>query len=114
MALSVRPPLLGFRARLAKLTLKDRQRFAHICPDFVVELTSRTDRLCRAGAVQEKMREWISQGVSLGWLIDPPRRRVHVYRASGVQIISGAESVAGEDPVVGFVLDLRPIWEPSW
>jgi Uma2 family endonuclease len=27
------------------------------------------------------MEEYVASGAQLGWLIDPPERRVHVYRA---------------------------------
>jgi hypothetical protein len=60
------------------------------------------------------MREWIDNGASLAWLVDPERRVVEIYRP-GVEpeTLVGAESVAGEGPVDGFVLDLRPVWNPD-
>jgi Uma2 family endonuclease len=39
-----------------------------VCPDFVVEVRSESDRLA---AQQVKMELWISQGARLGWLVDP-------------------------------------------
>jgi Uma2 family endonuclease len=65
------------KSRLASFSKDQKKRFLPLCPDFVVELTSPTDRLTRARA---KMREWIDNGAHLGWLIDADRRAVHVYR----------------------------------
>lgn len=66
------------RERWQALTPEQRGTFAHICPDFVVELRSSSDTL---KSVQDKMREYIDNGAILGWLIDPQQRRVEIYRA---------------------------------
>ena len=54
--------------RWEALTASERERFAPICPDFVIELRSPSDRLAD---VQEKMVEYMENGARLGWLIDP-------------------------------------------
>ena len=59
------------------LTPAEQKGFAPICPDFVIELRSPSDRL---RDVRAKMREYRDQGTRLGWLIDPKRRVVEVYR----------------------------------
>jgi Uma2 family endonuclease len=80
-----------------------------VAPDFVIELKSKTDRL---SALRAKMREWISNGVTLGWLINPETRTVEIYRADGsVEEIVNAAELRGEGPVTGFVLPLAPIWQ---
>jgi Uma2 family endonuclease len=90
---------------------KRRPRFPRFAPDFVVELRSPDDRLSR---LRPKMREWIENGTSLAWLVDPERRAVEVYRPDREpETLLNAESVAGEGPVEGFVLDLRPVWYPT-
>lgn len=48
------------------LTQEQQTKFIPLCPDFVVELLSPSDSLKVA---QEKMREYIDNGVRLGWLI---------------------------------------------
>ena len=63
--------------RFARLTKKDLQKFPPICPDFVLELRSRTDRMAR---LRTKMVEYIDNGARLGWLIDPIQKQVFVYR----------------------------------
>lgn len=84
------------------------ETFTRIAPDFVIELRSKSDRL---PILKKKMREYIENGVRLGWLIDPYEKKVHVYRANGeIEILENAEKVSGEDVLRGFELDLTEIW----
>ena len=95
------------KARWEALSKEDQKEFALICPDFIVELRSKTDRL---SAVQEKMREYRDTGARLGWLIDPKSKRVEVYRPNqDVEILDSPTSLSGEDVLPGFVLDLTGI-----
>lgn len=90
---------------------KRRPRFPRFAPDFVVELRSPDDRLSR---LRPKMREWVDNGTSLAWLVDPERRVVEIYRPGREpETLADRESVAGEGPVEGFILDLRPVWDPA-
>jgi Uma2 family endonuclease len=84
--------------------------FLHLCPDFVIELKSSSDRL---GKLKEKMREYMANGAQLGWLINPDNRSVIIYRP-GVEpeVRRDIDSVAGEGPVATFTLDLTFIWKP--
>jgi len=91
------------------LSKEDQQRFAPICPDFIIELRSPTDSLPE---LQAKMRIWIANGAQLAWLIDPTRRAVEIYRPGrGPELVESASCVEGEGPVAGFVLDLARIWD---
>ncbi len=91
--------------RLAKLTSAERNRFAPICPDFVVEILSPSDRLPK---LQAKMEEYRANGVCLGWLIDPRKRKVHVYHAGkDVEIMNNPKRVSGSPELPGFTLQLR-------
>ena len=65
------------RSRWESLTQQQREVFPPLCPDFVVELRSRSDAL---EDLQAKMREYLDNGAQLGWLIDPVDRKVYVYR----------------------------------
>ena len=95
--------------RLAKLTNDQKRRFIPLCPDFVVELTSPSDRLNK---VKSKMREWIDNGAALGWLIDADRRTVYVYRpGTEPEELVDIDHIDGEGPVDGFGLDLSDIWQ---
>jgi Uma2 family endonuclease len=87
-----------------------RDGFWHLCPAFVIELRSQSDRL---PVLREKMREYLENGAELGWLIDPETRTVEVYRPNrDPEVMTGVDSVTGEGPVDGFVLDLRKVWDP--
>jgi Uma2 family endonuclease len=94
-------------------TLKSRVAgggFWHLCPDFVIELQSGTER---ARFSREKMQEWIANGARLAWLIDPSLRSVTIYRPGGsVETRTNIDSIAGEGPVADFVLDLTDVWDP--
>ncbi len=84
------------------------ERFAKICPDFVIELRSKSDNLRK---LQAKMREYIENGARLGWLIDPSEKRVHVYRGDKTaEVFDNPKIVSGEDVLHGFELDLTEIW----
>lgn len=102
------------RSRLAELPEPDRYKFAPICPDFVIELRSDSDRL---RDIQAKMEEYMENGARLGWLIDPldPMRRVYVYRPGApVEALEAPTILSGDPELAGFVLDLERIWEPSF
>jgi Uma2 family endonuclease len=94
--------------RLAALTVQERKRFIPLCPDFVIEIRSPTDRL---QPLQDKMHEYLSNGAQLGWLIDPENRYVYVHRADAPVVrLEAPEAVSGEPLLSGFALDLRAIW----
>ena len=83
-----------------------------MCPDFVVELRSPSDRLEN---LQDKMREYLENGARLGWLIDPEERRIYVYEpGKEIRTLQNAEEVSGGTVLPGFVLDLRQIWTPDF
>jgi len=98
----------ALRSRLDTFSKEQKRRFLPLCPHFVVELTSPTDRLNK---VKAKMREWIENGATLGWLLDADRRTVYVYRpGKEPDRLADIDYVAGEPPVEGFRLDLGDIW----
>jgi len=89
----------------------DRDVFPALCPDFVVELRWPNHNL---GIVRAKMDEYLENDLRLGWLIDPVNRRVSVYRPeTAVQILDAPETIWADPLLPGFVLDLRPIWQPE-
>ncbi len=74
----------------------------------MIELRSATDTL---DSLKKKMAEYISNGVRLGWLIDPKNRQVHIYRIDGsVETLEDPELVSGENVLPGFELNIREIW----
>ena len=96
------------RERWDALAQEQRQGFGLLCPDFVIELRSPSDRL---KDLQEKMQEYIDNGVQLGWLVDPLEKRVSVYRpGQSVTILDDPASVSGDPVLPGFVLQVQELW----
>ena len=90
--------------RWDSLTIQEKEKFAKICPDFVIELRFRTDSLSQ---LQEKMQEYLNSGLRLGWLIDPQNQQVEIYRQNqSVEIVSLPTSLSGENVLPGFILEL--------
>jgi Uma2 family endonuclease len=90
------------------LSKEQRDGFAPLCPDFVVELRSPTDRL---RGLQEKMLEYIDNGARLGWLIDPLEKRVYIYQpGQPVEVLDDPPALNGDPVLPGFVLSVRELW----
>lgn len=95
-------------SRWESLSRDDQTKFGHTFPDFAIELCSPSDKLAD---VQDKMAEYLENGVRLGFLLDPQQRRVYVYRpGQDVEILEEPDSVSGDPVLPGFVLDLKAIW----
>jgi len=96
------------RERWDGLTEQQKKTFAPICPDFVVELRSQSDTLKQ---INVKMFEYLENGASLGWLIDPFKRQVYIYRPNQeVVVLNNPESVSGDPLLPGFELNLAKLW----
>ncbi len=86
------------------LSLTEKEKFAPVCPDFVIELRSKTDSLQQ---LKLKMEKWMSNGCTLAWLIDPIEEKTYIYSGNTVQEISGFTSkISGTELLPGFELDL--------
>ena len=86
------------------LSRSDQEKFPPICPDFVIELRSRTDSLAQ---LQAKMQEYLTSGLRLGWLINPQDQQVEIYRPDQqVEILLLPTILSGEDVLPGFALEL--------
>jgi len=91
------------------LTEEEQERFPPICPDFVIELQSRTDSFKE---LQAKMQEYLNSGLRLGWLIDRKKKLVEIYRqGQTVEVLQYPATLSGEDVLPGFVLDLSSTWD---
>ena len=76
-----------------------------ICPAFVVEIMSATDTL---PPLQRKMAQYLANGAQLAWLIDPYRRRVHIYRPDHpAEILDNPETISGDPVLPGFTFAIR-------
>jgi Uma2 family endonuclease len=94
--------------KLDNLSERQMEGFAPICPDFVVELRSPSDR---SATLHDKMLEYIANGASLGWLIDPFKRRVYVYKPDQeLVILENPETVSGNPLLPGFELKTDGLW----
>jgi Uma2 family endonuclease len=98
------------KERILALDATRRKNYFHFCPDFVIELRSQSSRL---PTLRNKMREYIENGAQLGWLIDPERTAVEIFRPNlEAEVREDVMSIEGEGPVAGFVLNLELIWNP--
>lgn len=90
--------------RLAAVAPDDLKRFAHVCPDFVIELLSENDTLAE---LQEKMGKYLQNGVRLGWLIDPKTRLTYVYRPGhDPEVVPFETTLSGGDVMPGFEMNV--------
>lgn len=96
------------RERWEALTEEEQDGFAPLCPDFVIELRSRSDNL---PPLEDKMLEYIANGAQMAWLIDPVRKRVYIYRTNRTtEILEDPETVSGDPELPEFNLDVRELW----
>ncbi|MDJ0677571.1 MAG: Uma2 family endonuclease [Calothrix sp. MO_167.B42] len=90
------------------LTEDEKEKYIPLCPDFAVELMSPSDTLEKTRA---KMKEYMENGASLGWLINRKQQQIEIYRPNQeVEIVNFPQTLSGEDILPGFVLDLTEIW----
>ena len=94
-----------------QLTPEQQEKYAPVCPEFVVELKTKNDRL---DDLQAKMESWLQNGVLLGWLIVPEKETVYIYEADKpVRQHKGFHEKLPADPVLpGFKLDLSKLSLP--
>jgi Uma2 family endonuclease len=96
------------RERLAAFTKEELEKFGHFCPDFVAEVMSPTNTL---EELQDKMAEYIANGVRLGWLIDRYEARVWIYRpGKTVECLENPTTISGDPVLPGFVFNVAEIW----
>jgi Uma2 family endonuclease len=87
---------------------EEQSNYARVCPEFVIEVRSKTDRL---KPLQEKLQSWVANGAEVAWLIDPERRVVEIYHpGESPAVLFDPTSVQGDGPVRGFELVMRRIW----
>jgi Uma2 family endonuclease len=93
--------------RWNKLSDDNKDKFAPVCPEFVIEVRSKTDDL---ETLRKKMKVWIKNGAQLAWLIDPRDKISFVYKGDVEEKFEGFDrKISGDGPVKGFELDLSQI-----
>jgi len=86
----------------------EKEKIVPFAPDFLIELRSPSDSF---EDLQTKMQEYIENGASLGWLIDPTERKVYVYcRNDEIEILENPKEISGEPLLKDFTLNLQEVW----
>jgi Uma2 family endonuclease len=97
------------RDRWDALTPAQQETFPPLCPDFVLELRSKTDSL---SDLQAKMQEYLANGLQLGWLINIQGKTVEIYRAEQpMEQRDRPDTLDGEAVLSQFTLELGSIWD---
>ena len=99
------------RARLEKLSHREKERFVPLCPDFLIEVASPSDDV---SSLREKMMEYVGCGLRLGWLILPASTQVEVFTPAGVETLDSPTMISAEPVLPGFKLELASIWNPPF
>jgi Uma2 family endonuclease len=95
--------------RLNSVIAEERKGYWPVCPEFIIEIRSESDRLPE---LQAKMEEWIANGAEIAWLIDPIEKAVTIYRpGEEPEHFDHPTSVQGTGPIAGFELVMARIWE---
>ncbi|WP_198175337.1 Uma2 family endonuclease [Spirosoma telluris] len=106
---SVRAPDVSWisHERWNALSEKEQDKFAKICPDFVIELMSDSDEKYTLPA---KMEKYLRNGVRLGWVIDPFSQQTTVYRPEGeIEVVNFTDILSGEAVLPDFELRLSDL-----
>lgn len=98
------------KERLHALPKEKREKFVHLCPDFVIELRSKSDNL---KTLLEKMDEWMTNGCQLAWMIDPIEKNVVVHDAEGKRVVNFGFPLSGGEVLKEFLLDYS-VFEVEW
>ncbi len=107
---SIRSPDAAWIAlsRWNALSLEQKEKFSPISPDFVIELLSPSDS---RKEIQAKLEEYLDNSCQLGWLIDPQKQQVEIYRSfQEKEVLEKPQTLSGEAILPGFILNLAKIW----
>ncbi len=108
---AIRSPDVSWIAkeRVARFSKEEKAKFLPLTPDFALELMSPSDELKNT---QAKMKEYLDNGVKLGWLINPQQQQVEIYRLDlPVEVVNKPTSLSGEEILPNLVIELDFIWQ---
>jgi Uma2 family endonuclease len=90
------------------LSEEDKNRFAPICPEFVLEVRSKSDHI---DDLKRKMLVWIANGAEFAWLIDPLDQISYMFNSIEPEktVVGFHQKMEGSGKMKGFVLDLSLI-----
>ena len=107
---SVRSPDVAWlsQAKWEQLTPEQRRKFPPVCPEFMMEIKSPSDEI---RMLQAKMKDYLTNGMQLGFLLDVPAETAYIYRpGQPIETVQGYDQeLSGEPLLPGFRLDLRPL-----
>ena len=108
----IRLPDISFTSWLG---LPDEAAHLHpvldFAPELAVEVLSESDR---PGAVKRKVREYLTHGTKLVWVVDARTGTVVVYTALGeATTLTRADTLDGGDVLPGFSLPLAELFDDS-
>lgn len=106
---SMRAPDVGWvsKWRLMQVIPDELKKFAHVCPDFIIDVRSESDNL---NELRTKMQKWLENGVQLGWLVDPQARHTTSYRPDAEPVTKPfTETIPSEDVLVGFTINIQEV-----
>ena len=103
---AVRHPVLSW-SKSHKLS-KQKEHLIEAAPDFFVEFLTEFDNF---SAMKIRMKEYISNGSLLGWLLDLSNGAVHVFRNDGSENVvqSNEKKLSGGSILRGYELDLNSL-----
>jgi Uma2 family endonuclease len=107
---ALRSPDLSWikQKRWNNLTPEEQEKFPPIAPDFVLKLMSPSDGLQNT---RDKLKEYLENGVKLGWLINRKNKQIEIYRlGKEVEILDNPQTLSGGDILPDFILDIQWIW----
>ena len=83
--------------------------YAEVVPDLIVEVVSPNDSLSE---VNDKALMWLSYGVRLVWVVNPPTRSVDVYREGRtVATLTESGALDGLDTLPGFTCAVSDVFD---
>ena len=114
---SIRSPDVSWMglSKWNSLTDKQKRGFAPIDPDFVLELMSHPPLSPliggMKGGLQQKMAEYMTCDIKLGWLINPDEKQVEIYRiGQDKEVLDNPSSLSGENIMPNLIVDLSDIF----
>ena len=101
------------RERWDAISSAEQEKLPTLCPDFVAELMSPSDRRpVRFRMLQAKMEEYIANGARLAWMIDPFKKNVYIYRpGQPVEFLENPATLYGDPVLPGFVFNINDLWQ---
>ncbi len=94
-----------------RFSAEEQERYLPVCPEFIIEVRSKSDSVT---TLRAKMETWLENGAQLAWMIDPFARTVTIYRpGQSPQQLAEPMQVHGEGLVTGFTLDTDKLWAAS-